>query len=290
MKRSLASKSLTGTTAISKSLPTSDLLSPAELEALNTRIAANADKWLVDNAPKTRKAAPRKPKSERGRKSKIIENPFHGFIGCTTYWGRYPVFALDIIEGIARLDWHDRAIGVGGKSTPLSVRNLAVTLESLPVVTNEAVEDLLQLGARHARRYVKAIELILPRMMKSRPQSLLNEMEAVEPEPKACEWEDCDDVCAPSAEELARLHHDLRTLTEFKTAEEYEAEDTVLPASSSVIAFPVRNQHSKKQAVLRMLAQDISIKAIARDIGVSAKTVRKWRDEIKNLQGELQAA
>lgn len=290
MKHSFAPKSPINTNDTAIPLPTFDLLSPAELEALNARIAANADQWLIDHAPKTKTAAPRKPKTERGRKPKIIVNPFYEFIGCTTYWGRYPVFALDIIEGIARLDWHDRPISAGDKSMPLSVRNIAVIIESLPIVTNEAVEDLLQLGARHARRYVKAIELILPWMMKSRPQSLLNEMEAIEPEPKACEWEDWDDVSAPSAEELAKLHHDLRTLTEFKTAEEYEAEYPVLPASSSVIAFPVRQQHSEKQAVLRMLAQDISIKAIARDIGVSAKTVRKWRDEIQNLQGELQAA
>jgi primosomal protein N' len=173
---------------------------------------------------------------------------------------------------------------------PLSVRNLAVIIESLPVVTNEAVEDLLQLGARHARRYVKAIELILPWMMKSRPQSLLNEMEAIEPDPKACEWDNRDDLYTPSAEELAKLHHDLRTLTEFKTAKEYEAEYPVLPASSSVVAFPVRQQHPKKQDVLRMLAQGISVKAIERDIGVSAKTIRKWRDEIQTVQGELQAA
>jgi len=290
MKPSLALKSLTNNTATSKSLPTSDLLSPAELEALNARIAANADQWLADNAPKARTKAPRKPRSERGRKRKVIENPFYGFIGCTTYWGRYPVFALDVIEGIARLDWHDRAIGVGGKSTPLSVRNLAVTLESLPVVTNEAVEDLLQLGERHARRYVKAVELIVPRMMESRPRSLINEMDGIEPEPKACEWDDSDDLYTPSAEELAKLHHDLRTLTEFRTAEEYEAEYPMLPASSSVVAFPIRQQHSKKQDVLRMLAQGAAVKAIERNTGVSAKTIRKWRDEMQTIQGELQAA
>ncbi|RDL12908.1 helix-turn-helix domain-containing protein [Pseudomonas jessenii] len=296
MKHSLASKSLTGTTAISKSLPTSDLLSPAELEALNTRIAANADKWLADNAPKTRTAAPRKPKSERGRKSKIIENPFYGFIGCTTYWGRYPVFALDIIEGIARLDWYDRAIGVGGKSTPLSVRNLAVTLESLSVVTNEAVQKLLQLGERHARRYVKAIEMIVPWMMESRPRSLINEMDGIDPEPKACEWNDRDDLCEPSTEELAKLQNDLRTFTEFKTEEEYEAEYPIQPALVNVVALPVRHepqnrhQHPKKLDVLKMLAQGLAVKAIERDTRVSAKTIRKWRDEMKTAQDELQAA
>lgn len=293
MQDSLASKSPTNT-ATNTSLPTSDLLSPAELEALNARIAANADQWLADNAPKTRTKLPRKPKSTRGPKPKMIENPFYGFIGCTTYWGRYPAFAMDIIEGIARLDWNDRPTGVGGKSMPLSVHNLAVILESLPVITNESVEDLLQLEERHARRYFKAIQLIVPRMMESRPQSLINEMEGIEPEPKACEWEDWDEACTPSAQELAKLHYDLRTLTEYKTAEEYEEEYPTHPAIASVVEFPARHQHQrqnpKRQDVMRMLAQGMAVKAIERDTGVSAKTIRKWRDEVQTVQGNLQAA
>ncbi|MFJ2678814.1 helix-turn-helix domain-containing protein [Pseudomonas sivasensis] len=294
MSHPLAFKSPTNTTTTSKSLPTSDLLSPAELEALNARIAANADQWLADNAPKTKTKLPRKPKSTRGPKPKMIENPFYGFIGCTTYWGRYPAFAMDIIVGIARLDWHDRPAGIGGKSMPLSVRNLVVILESLPVVTNEGVEDLLQLGERHARRYVKAFELIVPRMMESRPRSLINEMDGIEPEPKACEWDDWDDLCKPSAEELAKLHYDLRTLTEYKTAEEYEEEYPTHLAIATVVAFPARHQHQrqnpKRQDVIRMLAQGMAVKAIERDTGVSAKTIRKWRDEMQTVQVELQAA
>lgn len=290
MSHPLASKSPT----TNKSLRTADLLSPAELEALSARIAVNADQWLADNAPIGKSKIERKPKSNRGPKPKMIENPFYGFIGCTTYWGRYPVFALDIIEGIARLDWHNRAIGTGGKSTPLSVRNIAVILESLPAVTNEAVEDLLQLGERHARRYVKAIELIVPWMMKSRPQSLLNEMEGIEPEPKACEWEDWDEACTPSAEELAKLHYDLRTLTEYKTAEEYEAEYPTHLTNTTVVAFPARHQHqrqnTKRQDVMRMLAQGMAVKAIERDSGVSAKTIRTWRGEVQTMQDELQVA
>lgn len=300
MKHPLASKSPSNATATTKSLPTSDPLSPAELEALNARIAANADQWLTDNAPKTKTKTktklPRKPKSTRGRKPKVITNPFYEFIGCTTYWERYPVFALDIIEGIARLDWYDRPIGVNGKSTQLSVRKLVLILESLPAVTNEAVEDLLQLGERHARRYVKAIELIIPWMRKSRPRSLINEMDGIEPELKACEWDDGDELCKPSAEELAKLHHDLRTLTEFKTAEKYEAEYPTHPALANVVALPVRHEQQsrhqppKKLDVFKMLTQGVAVKAIERNTGVSAKTIRKWRDEMKNSQDELQAA
>lgn len=60
-------------------------------------------------------------KRGRGRPTKIITNLFHGYIGPTTYYGQYPHFAMDILEGIARLDWHDRPIGSGGSSKPLSV-------------------------------------------------------------------------------------------------------------------------------------------------------------------------
>lgn len=279
-----------------ESHPSTKLLSPAELEALNARISANADKWLTVNAPKAKSKAERKPKSNRGAKPKMFENPFYGFIGCTTYWGRYPAFAMDIIEGIARLDWHDRPTGIDGKSMPLSVRSLVMILESLPAITNALVEELLQLRERHARRYVKAIELIIPWMMKSRPQSLFNEMEGIEPEPTACEWEDYDDLPKPSAEELAKLHYDLRTLTEFKTAEEYEAEYPTPPAPANIVALPVRpehqnrHQHPKKQEVLRMLTQGMAVKTIERETRVAAKTIRKWRNEMQTVQSELQAA
>lgn len=279
-----------------ESRPSTNLLPPAELEALNARFSANADQWLADNAPKIKIKAERKPKSNRGRKPKVIENPFYGFIGCTTYWERYPVFAMDIIEGIVRLDWHNRPLGKGGKSMPLSVRNIAVILESLPIISNEAVEDLLQLGERHARRYFKAMQLIILAMMDSRPRSLINEMDGIEPEPNACEWEDCDDACAPSPEVLAKLHYDLRTLTEFKTAEEYEADYPSQPDTTAIVTFPnryvsqQRQQHPKKPEVLGLLAQGRGVNSIERETGVSAKTIRRWRDEIRAVQVGLKAA
>ncbi|WP_350298122.1 helix-turn-helix domain-containing protein [Pseudomonas putida] len=282
MKHPLVSNS---TTTTSPRFST-NLLSRAELEAFNARISANADKWLADNTPKTKSKTERKPMSNRGPKPKMIANPFYGFIGCTTYGGRYPEFAMDIIEGVARLNWHDRPAGIGGKSTPLSVRHLVVILECLPAVTNEAVEDLLQLRERHARRYVKAVELIIPWMMKSRPQSLIYDMDGIEPEPKASEWEDCDDACPPSPEELAKLHHDLRTLTEYSRAEQYEADYPVSQGTVTVVAFPAHHQrqHPKRHDVMRMLAQGTAVKAIERDTSVSAKTIRKWRDEIHTVQ------
>lgn len=262
--------------------PIPGLLSPAELDTLNAQFSANASKWLIDNAPAPKVVSQRNLKSASGRKPKVVENPFCMYIGCTTDWGRYPVFALNIIEGVARLDWHGRAIGVGGKSTPLSVRSLAVILESLPVVTTDSVMDLLPLEARHASRYVKALELIIPRMMECRPETLRNEMEGIEPEPKPCEWEDWDTLPAPSVEELAKLHYDLRTLTQFKSAEEYERdhEDELSGARlTKLIALPVRKQHPKRHEVMGMLAQGLSQSEIERLTGVQRKTVRKWQAE-----------
>ncbi|WP_149087298.1 helix-turn-helix domain-containing protein [Pseudomonas prosekii] len=282
MQHAFALKLITDTSSNSKTPLAPELLSPAELEALNTRIAANAKNWLIENAPAPKTVSQRSPKSASGRKPKVVENPFYMYIGCTTDWGRYPVFALDIIEGVARLDWHGRAIGVGGKSMPLSVRSLTVILESLPVVTTETVMDLLPLEARHASRYVKAMELIIPRMMESRPKTLRNEMEGIEPEPAPCEWEDLDVLSVPSAEELAKLHYDLRTLTQFKSAEEYERdhEDELTGTRfTNVIVFPTRKQHPKMHEVMGMLAQGLSQSEIEGLTGVPRKTIRRWQAE-----------
>lgn len=282
MQHAFTLKLITDTSSNNKTPPARELLSPAELEALNARIAINAKNWLIENAPAPKTVSQQNPKSASGRKPKVVENPFYMYIGCTTDWGRYPVFALGIIEGVARLDWHGRAIGVGGKSMPLSVRSLTAIMESIPIVTTEAVMGLLPLESRHASRYVKAMELIIPQMMECRPETLRNEMEGIEPEPKPCEWQDLDTLSAPSAEDLARLHYDLRTLTQFKSAEEYEKdyEDELKGAPiTNVIAFPARKQHPKRYEVIGMLAQGLSQSEIERLTGVPRKTIRKWQAE-----------
>ena len=147
---------------------------------------------------------------KRGRPPKSIANPFFSYIGSTTRYGRYPEFASDIVNGVARLDWHDRPTGSGGKSMPLSVRNIATILVGLERVTAGSVGETLRIAERHARRYVKAVELIIPYMMKARPQSLVHEMSDTY-EAGSHDWEDIDELTKPSHVELAKLHHDLRT-------------------------------------------------------------------------------
>lgn len=196
---------------------------------------------------------------------------------------------MDVIEGIARLDWNDHPIDIEGKSMPLSVRNLALILESLPTISNEAIEDLLRLRERHARRYFKAVKLIIPWLMKSRPNSLISEMENTQPKvsPRAKasthDWEDCDDINIPSAEALDKLHYDLRTFTQFKSAEEYELELST-PYQAAILQPLGRKEHPMKARVLQMLRNGAQIRPIARETKVDPKTVRKWKTEAAEFE------
>lgn len=150
-------------------------------------------------------------KRVRGRPAKIIVNPFEGFIGPTTDYGQYPYFASDIIEGIARLDWHDRPIGKGGSSKPLSVKCLFGILAQLPKISAVSVEGFLGIGTRQAQRYVKAIELAMPFLMRSRPRCLASEMDhGVILTMRRDDW--TDKLPAPDSVTLAKLHYDLRDL------------------------------------------------------------------------------
>ena len=76
----------------------------------------------------------------------------------------------------------------------------------------------------------------------------------------------------------------------YKTIEEYEAELEYKAPTPNIIAFPTRQQHPKKGQVLQMLMGGILVKPIERETGVSAKTIRKWRDEMHAAQGKFQAA
>jgi len=261
---------------------TASLLTPLKIEALDARIAANTRRLLNSNTPT---AYDRKPKSMQGPQPKSIMNPFYGFIGRETRWGRYPKFATDIIEGIARLDWHDQPIGANGKSIPLSVRKLTSILENLPILSNEAIEDLLRLRERHARRYFKAVQLIIPWMMKSRPSLLCQEMNDIpikvpsSPTAITHDWRDCNDADIPSSEVLAKLHYDLRTLTQYNSVEEHEAELNNTHHSETTIKVPGRQEHPMKSKVMQMLREGAQVKPISRATKVDPKTIRKWRAE-----------
>lgn len=188
------------------------LLTVAQLADLNGRFGSRADALIAEHI---KRITTRKPKahvtetpvktSSRGRPAKVLANPFVDHLGCTTSFGRYPVFAMDIIEGIARLEWHSHGLHVTNK--PLSVRRLLRILESLEEVTTATVGELLGIADRHSQRYVKAIELALPRLMKCRPPPLIDDMERNLPVGQS-DWEDTDPA-PPSFKDLAKLHQDI---------------------------------------------------------------------------------
>lgn len=157
------------------------MLTPAELLEIDKRIGARADRLIADHMTGGRNAAKPVAKSlsktsSRGRKPKVINNPFYTYLGPTTPYGRYPVFAQDIVEGIAWLDWHARPINSGGKSMPLSVRKCFLILETLNEVTTASLQALFSYSQSQAQRYMKAIELVIPFMMRARPPSLISDM------------------------------------------------------------------------------------------------------------------
>jgi hypothetical protein len=264
----------------SKPLTLSELLSSAGLEALNARISASADALIASKMKESNYN--REPKGASGPRSKVVVSPFVGHMWSVNDDGgqAYPEFAMDIIEGVCRLDWHDRPIGVGGISKPLSVRRLINILEWLPEITNEKVENFLGLKERHARRYVKAAKLVIPRMMRCRPAHLSMVMDDVPASLEPGVVNVMDDICMPTAEELAKLHHDMRTFTEYAAAEEYEKESSgelTGKRTDNVVMFPARKQHPKKAEALILIEQGLSLRAISRELGIAVNTVRSWQ-------------
>lgn len=265
------------------------LLTQDQLDEINLEMSAKADAWLTRNLKQPKSSEQdTKPKSNRGAKPRIMLNPFYTYVGTTTGWSRYPAFAMDIIEGVARLDWYDQR----HRNIPLSVYKLCVILESLPVITKEAIQDLFHYKDKQAQRYYNAIELIVPRMMDARPTKLIELMSDIEVSPlKESEWDDIDDVCKPTPEELAKLHHDLRTFTEYGTEACYNAYwgfDKNEQYARRNYTIEDAQKHSqelrvnpKKGAVLSLLNGGLNVSEVQRQTGVSRPTITKWRDEEK---------
>jgi hypothetical protein len=91
------------------------------------------------------------------------------------------------------------------------VKHLFGILAQLPEITAASVEDFLSIGVRQAQRYVKAIELAMPYLMKSRPIGLASEMDHGLILPmRRNDWTDA--LPAPAPATLVKLHYDLRDL------------------------------------------------------------------------------
>jgi hypothetical protein len=143
----------------------------AALEAKASRLYSRA---VVDNSGRP----------QRGRKAKSIANPlagFRSFYGASEIdvrneaeqWDGYPLWLDDVLQGVARLDWYRPK----GRSIPLSVKKMVRLLDALPVITTSHVAALLLVEERQASRYVAAISLAMPFLIKGMPSALRQYLE-----------------------------------------------------------------------------------------------------------------
>ncbi|SDL08170.1 hypothetical protein SAMN05192555_102355 [Franzmannia pantelleriensis] len=73
----------------------------------------------------------------------------------------------DIISGIANLDHHSQK----GRNIPLNKVSLYVILQELEMISTRSVKELLNVGDRQARKYVKACGIALPFLARALPEA-----------------------------------------------------------------------------------------------------------------------
>lgn len=133
------------------------MLTIQELQALEQRIARNADK-LVSSA---KKVVRKESKETRGRKPKQLHNkllPVFQDLRLELFeddGNTWPLWIDDVFAGVSRLDWYRQS----GRSVPLSTGSLKTIFESLEYIDSNSITDLLSIGERQARRYMQASTL-----------------------------------------------------------------------------------------------------------------------------------
>lgn len=140
-------------------------LSPA-LAALNERLHARCNKLIAEH-PRQRVVSIA-PVVSRGRKAQSLMNPFYLRVMQDAEQA-YPRWMDDVLSGTARLNWH----GPRDEQIPLSTRKLLSILGSLEEVTTKGVQGLLCLNARHAQKYVQALRICMPHLLRCAPEGLL---------------------------------------------------------------------------------------------------------------------
>lgn len=133
------------------------MLTQQELQALEQRIARNADK-LVSSA---KKVVRKESKETRGRKPKQLHNkllPVFQDLRLELFeedGNSWPLWIDDVFAGVSRLDWYRPS----ERSVPLSTGSLKTIFESLEYIDSPSIADILSIGERQARRYMQASAL-----------------------------------------------------------------------------------------------------------------------------------
>ena len=133
------------------------MLNKDELQALEQRIARNADRLVVSAKKFVRKES----KETIGRKPKQLHNKMLSVFQDLRLelfeddGNTWPLWIDDVFAGVSRLNWYRQ----GERSVPLSTGSLKIILESLEYIDSVSIAELLSIGERQARRYMQASTL-----------------------------------------------------------------------------------------------------------------------------------
>ena len=135
------------------------MLSENELEEMNTRISANADR-LIDKRQKSLYCF---VEGKSGRKPSSFANcvqpeTLEVFRDGEEQW---PLWIDDVLSGIARLDWYRPT----ERSIPLSAKNILKCFALLDTINASLISHLLNVEKRLAQYYFKACELAHQRLI-----------------------------------------------------------------------------------------------------------------------------
>lgn len=135
------------------------MLSPEELEALNERIGANADR-VIGRA--TRNLYSFSEGSAGPRPASFI-NCIQPEMTNVVYEDdeSWPLWLDDPVQGVARLDWY----GPRELQRPLSTKKIVQCFALLDTINTSTISHLLKVERRQAARYFKACELLHERLI-----------------------------------------------------------------------------------------------------------------------------
>ncbi|WP_155412653.1 MULTISPECIES: helix-turn-helix domain-containing protein [Pseudomonas] len=276
------------------------MLTNEQLSELNSRFESNANALIS-----ARGAGGIKPeRSATGGDYEKLVNPFAGYIVCPLVpvdntskdHTLYPKWCLDVVEGVARLNWYRPE----GDQFPLSVKKILLMLQTCKQIDKYTVGEMFDFESRQAERYVQAARIVIPQLEKVVPESLklkikdciplfdtsaqvvgiASTIDLTDDVPNVFEWK------RHMAEWLEKLHHDCEMVfTKYNTREFYEA-DRLEILSEAIVRYPVRNpvtvkvlrvEHPMQAKALEMIRSGLSVANVARETGVHRNTVSKWK-------------
>jgi hypothetical protein len=136
-------------------------MTQVEIEQMNARISANADKLIAKREKSLYNFTPIKA----GRKPASFVNAIRPEIQEVRYIDEesWPLWVDDLVTGVSRLDWDGNRDG----QRPLSTKNIMQCFACLEEINGSTISHLLNIGKRHALRYMKACELTHERLIDS---------------------------------------------------------------------------------------------------------------------------